>query len=84
MEILEDPSIPHSTDADDGGMEIDETDPSLFLDEEELHNGEEDDIDSLDEASEDDGGALGLFVDLGAMGLELDDDACRDLIEDEM
>lgn len=83
VEILEDPSIPHSTDADDGGMEIDETDPSLFLDEEELDNGEEDKIDSLDEASED-GGALGLFVDLGAMGLELDDDACRDLMEDEM
>ena len=83
MEILEDPSIPHSTDADDGGMEIDEADPSLFLDEEELHNGGEDEIDSLDEASKD-GGALGVFVDLGTMGLELDDDACRDLIEDEM
>lgn len=92
VEILEDPSIPHSTDADDGGMEMDETDPSIPHSTDtddggmdiELHSEEEDENDSLDEASEDDGGAQGLFVDLGAMGLELDDDACRDLMEDEM
>ena len=84
VETMEDPSIPNSTDADDGGTEIDEEEPSPFLhEEEELPNEGEEEIDSLDDASED-GDALGLFVDLGEMGLELDDDACRDLMEDEM
>ena len=83
VETIEDLGIPNSTDADDDDMEIDEEDPSPLLHEEELPNEREDKIDSLDEASED-GDALGLFVDLGVLGLELDDDACRDLMEDEM
>ena len=83
VETTETPGILNSMDVDEGGMEIDEEEPSPLLHEEELPNEGEEEIDSLDKVSED-GDALGLFVDLGAMGLELDDDACRDLTEDEM
>ena len=31
VETMEDPNIPNITDADDGGMEIDEEEPSPFL-----------------------------------------------------
>ena len=83
VETMEDPSIPNSTDADDGGTKINQEEPYSFLHEKELPNEEEEKINSHDDVSED-GDALGLFVDLGEMGLELDDDACRDLMEDAM
>ena len=84
MEIDEEDPSPLLHEADDDDMEINEEFPSPLLRKEELPNEREDEIDSLiDEASED-GDAQGLFVDLGVLGLELDDDACRDLMEDEM
>ena len=83
VETIEYPHTPNSMDADGDDMEIDEEDSSPLLHEEELPNEREDKIDSLDEAFED-GDALGLFVDLGVLGLELDDDACKNIMEDEM
>lgn len=55
----------------------------LLLREEEMNHSEEDDTSPIDETFEDED-FIDLFVDLGTMGLELDNDACKDLMEDEM
>ena len=43
----------------------------------------EEDVDSLDDACDEEA-SIDLFVDMGTMGIDLDDDACKDLMEDEM
>ena len=42
----------------------------------------EKDVNSLDDACEED--SIDLFVDMFTMSIDLDDDACKDLMEDEM
>ena len=81
IETLADPPIPSQEDANDNAAEVEESQPFPITNHSEEEEDGEDDDDSIGEAVEDE--SLDLFVDLATMGLDMDANTSRDLLEDE-
>lgn len=82
VEFVVDPIIPCTNQEDEvDEVEVDEIVPSPSTN----HSGDEDidegDDDSMEDISDEE--SINLFVDLAAIGLDMDSSACRDLLADE-
>lgn len=78
---MEDPTIPVEAMEEEDEREVEEVvDASVSQHNEEEMEDEDDD--SLDDDSDEE--SINLFVDIGAMGIDLDNEACNDLLADEM
>ena len=75
-----DPIIPCIEDDEQDPLEADAMEPSPPINQSEPEEEEGDD-DSIEAATDDE--SIDLFVDLATMDLDMDGNACRDLLEDE-
>ena len=82
---MEGPTISQGNNEEDEAREVDVEDEEATQEDagdEHATREDDDDVQSLDINLEEESPLL--YVDLGVMGLELDNDACNDLINDEM